>query len=82
MAVLGFENWGKLATETQLRKAFRLRARSCHPDKVAAHLEAWATTEMQRINEAHRVLLANVSGKLIVSRRDDYLALHGMHVLH
>eukprot|EP00930_Biecheleria_cincta_P047388 TRINITY_DN32840_c0_g1_i1.p1 TRINITY_DN32840_c0_g1~~TRINITY_DN32840_c0_g1_i1.p1 ORF type:complete len:433 (-),score=64.63 TRINITY_DN32840_c0_g1_i1:165-1394(-) len=69
LAVLGLEGLGKLPTETQLRKAFRDKARSCHPDKVAGHLKAWATAEMQRVNEAYRVVLANISGKLSANAR-------------
>ena len=60
------------ATKREIKKAFRLRAAECHPDKVM-HLEAAlrerAERKMTLINEAYKVLADETSRK----EYDEYL---------
>ena len=51
-AVLGLSG---SSDEVALKKAYRLKALECHPDKVAAHNTGWATAEMQHVNNAYAV---------------------------
>lgn len=44
------------ATAKELTRAYRLRARQCHPDVVAPDRRAWAEAEMKRLNLAYSVL--------------------------
>mmetsp|Transcript_51497 Transcript_51497/g.116786 ORF Transcript_51497/g.116786 Transcript_51497/m.116786 type:complete len:447 (+) Transcript_51497:78-1418(+) len=59
LAILNLES---LPTETLLKRAFRKKAVDCHPDKVPAQRRAWATEEMQRVNWAYKLLLAEING--------------------
>ena len=46
-------------TKEGIHKARRLLARECHPDKLSPHLREWGTKEIQRLNWAVDILLAD-----------------------
>ena len=58
-AVLGLSG---SSDEVALKKAYRLKALECHPDKVAAHNKEWATAEMQHVNWAYKCWQAHGGG--------------------
>merc|ERR1740121_2645027 len=59
-AILGLDQFPKSLEE--LRKAFRIKALACHPDKVPSNQREWATREMQQVNEAYVLLTARLVG--------------------
>ena len=53
LAVLGLDGQ---PSDREIKKAYRLKALKCHPDKLPVHLRRWGAEKMKELNWAYDVL--------------------------